>query len=165
MHLKEIMQIPGVKALFEKHGYATSFVPNEFILTPPMFNNIYKGALGEVVGKYILEQYAVVTLQEMPPEFFELFDYTLGNGVYVDFKLWKETMLISAEEEKKNVLKKLDKCGGKRAVIINIMLDHNMQITSSDSGRIIEIPYLYRLDRKEIGTEIIAKINREGYLQ
>ena len=54
VHLKEIMQIPGVKALFEKHGYATSFVPNEFILTPPMFNNIYKGALGEVVGKYIL---------------------------------------------------------------------------------------------------------------
>lgn len=165
VHLKEIMQIPGVKALFEKHGYATSFVPNEFILTPPMFNNIYKGALGEVVGKYILEQYAGVTLQEMPPEFFELFDYTLGNGVYVDFKLWKETMLISAEEEKKNVLEKLDKCGGKRAVIINIMIDHNMQITSSDSGRIIEIPYLYRLDRKEIGTEIIAKINREGYLQ
>ena len=165
VHLKEIMQIPGVKALFEKHGYATSFVPNEFILTPPMFNNIYKGALGEVVGKYILEQYAGVTLQEMPPEFFELFDYTLGNGVYVDFKLWKETMLISVEEEKKNVLEKLDKCGGKRTVIINIMLDHNMQITSSDSGRIIEIPYLYRLDRKEIGTEIIAKINREGYLQ
>lgn len=165
VHLKEIMQIPGVKALFEKHGYATSFVPNEFILTPPMFNNIYKGALGEVVGKYILEQYAGVTLQEMPPEFFELFDYTLGNGVYVDFKLWKETMLVSAEEEKKNVLEKLDKCGGKRAVIINIMLDRNMQITSSDSGRIIEIPYLYRLDRKEIGTEIIAKINREGYLQ
>lgn len=165
VHLKEIMQIPGVKALFEKHGYATSFVPNEFILTPPMFNNIYKGALGEVVGKYILEQHAGVTLQEMPPEFFELFDYTLGNGVYVDFKLWKETMLISAEEEKKNVLEKLDKCGGKRAVIINIMLDHNMQITSSDNGRIIEIPYLYRLDRKEIGTEIIAKINWEGYLQ
>ena len=72
-------------------------------------------------------------------KFFELFDYTLGNGVYVDFKLWKETMLISAEEEKKNVLEKLDKCGGKRAVIINIMLDHNMQITSSDNGRIIEI--------------------------
>ena len=150
MHLKEIMQIPGVKALFEKHGYATSFVPNEFILTPPMFNNIYKGALGEVVGKFILEQYAGVTLQEMPAEHFELFDYTPGNGVYVDFK---------------NVLEKLDKCGGKRAVIINIMLDHNMQITSSDNGRIIEIPYLYRLDRKEIGTEIIAKINREGYLQ
>lgn len=165
VHLKEIMQIPGVKELFEKHGYATSFVPNEFILTPPMFNNIYKGALGEVVGKYILEQYAGVTLQEMSPEHFELFDYTLGNGVYVDFKLWKETMTVSAEEEKKNIQAKLDKCGGKRAVIINIMLDHNMQITSSDHGRIIEIPYLYRLDRKEIGIEIIAKINREGYLQ
>ena len=165
VHLKEIMQIPGVKELFEKHGYATSFVPNEFILTPPMFNNIYKGALGEVVGKYILEQYAGVTLQEMSPEHFELFDYTLDNGVYVDFKLWKETMTVSAEEEKKNIQAKLDKCGGKRAVIINIMLDHNMQITSSGNGRIIEIPYLYRLDRKEIGIEIIEKINREGYLQ
>ena len=41
----------------------------------------------------------------------------------------------------------------------------NKSPTSSDNGRIIEIPYLYRLDRKEIGTEIIAKINREGYLQ
>ena len=69
VHLKEIMQIPGVKALFEKHGYATSFVPSEFILTPPMFNNIYKGALGEVVGKYILEQYAGVTLQECATNF------------------------------------------------------------------------------------------------
>ena len=67
--------------------------------------------------------------------------------------------------EKKNIQAKLDKCGGKRAVIINIMLDHNMQITSSNNGRIIEIPYLYRLDRKEIGTEIIAKIHQEGYLQ
>lgn len=71
--------------------------------------------------------------------------------------------ICGRREEKRS--EKLDKCGGKRAVIINIMLDHNMQITSSDSGRIIEIPYLYRLDRKEIGTEIIAKINREGYLQ
>jgi len=60
---------------------------------------------------------------------------------------------------------KLDKCVGKRALIINILLDHNMQITTSDNGRIVEIPYLYRLDRKEIGTEIIAKINLEGYLQ
>ena len=40
-----------------------------------MFNNIYKGALGEVVSKYILEQYAGVTLQESAGVF-ELFDYT-----------------------------------------------------------------------------------------
>ena len=168
VHLKEIMQIPGVKALFEKHGYATSFVPNEFILTPPMFNNIYKGALGEVVGKYILEQYAGVTLQEMPPEFFELFDYTLGNGVYVDFKLWKETMLISAEEEKKNVLEKLDKCGGKRAVIINIMLDRNMQITSKKnmgkdvSNEIVEFSGLEDTEISLITKDAVVKRIRKA---
>ena len=42
---------------------------------------------------------------------------------------------------------------------------HILHTVRSDNGRIIEIPYLYRLDRKEIGTEIIVKINREGYLQ
>lgn len=109
VHLKEIMQIPGVKALFEKHGYATSFVPNEFILTPSMFNNIYKGALGEVVGKYILEQYAGVTLQEMPQEYFELFDYTLGNGVYVDFKFKGIYLLIKNREIDLEQLKKTGK--------------------------------------------------------
>ena len=96
----------------------------------------------------------------------KLVDYQVQNGTdyLVVLGTTAETPTLT-EEEKKNVLEKLDKCGGKRAVIINIMLDHNMQITSSDNGRIIEIPYLYRLDRKEIGTEIIAKINREGYLQ
>ena len=165
VRLRELMQIPEVEALFKKNGYATKFVPNEFILTPPMYNNVYKGALGEVIGKFILEQYAGVTLHEMPSEYFELFDYALGNDVYVDFKLWKENMRISAEEQKQHILAKLEKIGGKRAVIINILLDRDMPITTSAEGRIVEVPYLYRLDRKEIGIEIIDEMNRKGYLQ
>lgn len=122
----------------------------------------------------LLQEYDIETADDIQDALKDLLSGTIQEMLeaemddhlgYVDFKLWKETMTVSAEEEKKNIQAKLDKCGGKRAVIINIMLDHNMQITSSDHGRIIEIPYLYRLDRKEIGIEIIAKINREGYLQ
>ena len=79
----------------------------------------------------------------------------------VDFKLWKRNHDSICGGRKENIQAKLISVRKKRAVIINIALDHNMQITSSDNGRIIEIPYLYRLDRKEIGIEIIAKINRE----
>lgn len=129
-----------------------------------MYNNVYKGALGEVIGKFVLEQYAGVTLHEMPSEHFELFDYSVGNDVYVDFKLWKENMRVSAEEQKQHILAKLEKIGGKRAVIINILLDHDMPITTSAEGRIVEVPYLYRLDRKEIGIEIIDEMNRKEYL-
>lgn len=165
VNLNELFNIAGLKDYFISKGYATSFVPNEYLLTPPMFNNIYKGALGEVVGKYIFERYLSVKLQELPDEFFELFDYTIGDGIYIDFKLWKDTMRVDAEEEKKKILEKLDKCNGRRAIIVNIMYDRNSYPVTSDNGRIVEIPYLYRSDRHELGTEMIRKILGEGYLR
>ena len=164
-NLKELFNIPELMDFFKEHKYATSFAANEFILTPPMFNNIYKGALGETVGKYIIEKYIPVELKEVPDEYFELFDFSVGDGIYVDFKLWKDTMRVDADEEKKKILSKLEKCKGKRAVIINIVYDRNAYPVSSDDGKIIEIPYLYRSDRHEIGTEMIQKIVKEGYLR
>ena len=42
------------------------------------WNNIYKGALGEVVGKYILEKNLGVSVKEIDdPALFELFDYEI----------------------------------------------------------------------------------------
>ncbi len=163
--LKELFNIVGLREYFESKGYATSFIPNEYILTPPMFNNIYKGALGEEVGKYILEKYLSVELKDMPDELFERFDYTIGNGIYIDFKLWKDSMQMVAAEEKKAILKKLDECNGRRAIIINIINDKDVRPITSAEGRIVEIPYLYRIDRHEIGVEILQHIISEGYLK
>jgi len=165
VNLQELFNIEGLRDYFISKGYATGFQPNEYILTPPMFNNIYKGALGEVVGKYILEKYLSLQVMEVPDEYFELFDFTIGNGIYIDFKLWKDTMHVDAEEEKQKIMEKLDKCNGKRAVIINIVYDRNSYPTTSNDRRIIEIPYLYRIDRHELGVEMINKILREGYLR
>ena len=163
--LQEVLRIPGVKDYFEKMGYATEFTPSEYLLTPPMFNNIYKGALGEVAGKFILEKLLGFELQEVSEDVFEFFDFKIGDDVYVDFKHWKDTMLVDAKKAKEKIIQKLDACNGKRAVIINILLDREMPITTSYDGRIVEIPCLYRTDLNRLDSRTIDEILREGYLR
>lgn len=163
--LQEILEIPGVKAYFEEKGYATEFTPSEYLLTPPMFNNIYKGALGEAAGEFILGKYLGVELQEVSEDIFEFFDFKIGDDVYVDFKHWKDTMLVDAKKAKENIIQKLDACKGKRALIINILLDREMQITTSYDGRIVEIPCLYRTDLHQYDSRIIEEVLRRGYLR
>ena len=36
--------------------FVTTFEPNQYILSPTLFNNIYKGALGEVVGCWTIKK-------------------------------------------------------------------------------------------------------------
>lgn len=163
--LQELLRIPELKAYFEEKGYATEFTPSEYLLTPPMFNNIYKGALGEVAGKFILEKFLGCELQEVSEDVFEFFDFKIGDDVYVDFKHWKDTMVVDAQKAKEKIIQKLATCKGKRAVIINILHDREMQITTSYDGRIVEIPCLYRTDLNQLDPRIIDEILRKGYLR
>lgn len=163
--LQELLRIPELKAYFEEKGYATEFTPSEYLLTPPMFNNIYKGALGEVAGKFILEETLGAELREVPEDVFEFFDFKTGNDVYVDFKHWKDTMLVDAKKAKEKIIQKLNVCNGKRAVIINILYDREMQITTSYDERIVEIPCLYRTDLHQYDSRIIKEVIRKGYLR
>ena len=48
--LPKLMRIPCVREHFENEGYATTWQPGDFILTPTLFNNVYLGALGEQAG-------------------------------------------------------------------------------------------------------------------
>ena len=163
--LQEILEIPGIKSYFEEKGYATEFTPSEYLLTPPMFNNIYKGALGEVAGEFILKNFLNVELQGVSEDVFEFFDFKIGDDVYVDFKHWKDTMLVDAKKAKEKIIQKLNACNGKRAVIINILYDREMQITTSYDERIVEIPCLYRTDLNQLDPRIIDEILRKGYLR
>lgn len=163
--LQELLRIPELKAYFEEKGYATEFTPSEYLLTPPMFNNIYKGALGEVAGKFILEKFLGCELQEVSEDVFEFFDFKIGDDIYVDFKHWKDTMVVDAKKAKEKIIQKLNACKGKRAVIINILHDREMQITTSYDRRIVEIPYLYRTDLNQLDSRTIDEILREGYLR
>lgn len=163
--LEEVLKVDYVKKAFEENGYSMKFEKNEFIMTPIVFNNIYKGALGEISGKVILEAHLKENLKEIEnEEHFELFDYTLGNGIYFDFKFWHESFKRDSEYEIKKALRKLKKCGGKRVFIINILVSGEIHYTDTSSygGKIIEIPYLYNLKTGEINTDLITKYRAEG---
>ena len=72
---------------------------------------------------------------------------------------------MDAKKAKEKIIQKLNVCNGKRAVIINILYDREMQITTSYDERIVEIPCLYRTDLHQYDSRIIKEVIRKGYLR
>lgn len=146
--LQEMLEIPGVKELFVREGWAISYDNNDFIMTPPLWNNIYKGALGEVVGKYLFERMLGFEICDITdPELFELFDFVIpGEKVYLDFKNWHE----GYTEEKNGILRKISdkakKCSCKCVIVANIIAEKNWDISEVDFDgvHILSIPYLVK---------------------
>ena len=114
--LQAILRYPGMKAHFEEMGYALKFEMNEYLLSPVLFHNIYKGALGEVAGKY------------------------------VDFKNWKFRYVQDRDEIRKDILRKLESIGAKRVYIINVVSDKNYKPSAIVDQCLVEIPMLIRED-------------------
>lgn len=141
--LKPILNYLGMTNYFKDMGYKTEFDKNDYIMSPILFHNIYKGALGEAAGSFILEKELGIKLKEIKdPSKFEFFDFILADDVYVDFKNWKYNYIQSKEEVHEKILNKLDAINGKRAYIINIVADESFTPKSSIDERIIEIPAL-----------------------
>ena len=145
--LPAILRYPGMKTHFEEMGYALKFEMNEYLLSPVLFHNIYKGALGEAAGKFILSRELGIELSPIAePEYFEFFDYKLSDGVYVDFKNWKFTYVQDRDEIRKDILRKLEAMGAKRVYIINVVSDKNYKPSAIVDQRLVEIPMLIKED-------------------
>lgn len=144
--LNTLMRIPELKDHFEKEGWATCFEENDYIMSPTLFNNIYKGALGEVVGKFLLSSTLNLDIQEISdPEQFELFDYKLSEyPIYLDFKNWHESTIFNNKEMLDKIENKAKKCGCKCAMIINILAENEWKIhrIKRKDLTILEIPSL-----------------------
>lgn len=158
-YLLQLMEIDLIKMFFEKNNYATSFSPNEFILSPPLFQNIYLGALGEEVGKCILENFGMELL-ELAEKEYELFDFKTENGIYIDFKFWGAGTLVDAAEQKSKIRQKMEKVKATKVIIINLIRPQKefQPIIGNDS--IIEIPGLICGIENNIITESIQLINQ-----
>ena len=144
--LEQLMKIKGVKECFIKYGWATKFEPNDFIMTPSVYNNIYKGALGEVVGWFIIKNVLDIKLKDISdPDVFEVFDYKVNDDIYVDFKHWKETYDMSNLHLLDKINLKLAKCKAKSAFIINIISEQKYDCRSINvsNGTIYVVPSLY----------------------
>lgn len=161
--LEQILKYPGMKEYFIEQGYATSFKAQEYIMSPVLFHNIYKGALGEVAGAFILNAERGIILTEITDATkFEFFDYEISNDVYVDFKNWKFTYAQDREKSLKEISRKLDAIGAKRVYIINVVANENYRPGCTADERIIEIPYLID-ENGQIIQGALDMIHKEDY--
>jgi hypothetical protein len=138
------MKYPGLAEFFEQNGYSKSFEANDYMMSPVLFHNIYKGAIGEVAGSFILKNELGIHFKTITDsEKFEFFDFEISDGVYVDFKNWKFTYRQDRQTVKKEILRKMEQIGAKRVYVINLVGDESeYRPTQQVDERIIEIPGL-----------------------
>lgn len=165
--LDVFLNIEFINEMFKREDFATDFEPNEYIICPPVFTNIYKGALGEFVGREIFKQLFDIQLEEIQDNnLFELFDFKVPEtDIYVDFKHWNEFSKFVPKDAdiKPHIIDKLEKCGGNKALVINLLAEEYHPI-QTNKGDLIEIPRLYdtknqRFDNK-IKDIILKYINK-----
>ncbi len=137
--LNEFLKIPCVRPLFGPPAcvdsskvpteedlssipYAEAFAENTAIMCPTLYHNIYKGALGEVAGTAILNDWGIGVSEIVDPNKFEKFDAITSSGVYLDFKHWygpggkdKDADFV------KQAFRKLKTVDGTKAIVINIL--------------------------------------------
>lgn len=145
--LNTMLSIEGVREYFVENHYATEFMPNEYIMCPTMWNNIYKGALGEVVGKFLFKKLFAVELEDIDDrESFELFDYKVKDKpIFVDFKDWSESTKMDRDRMVEKIQQKAKKCGCRCAIIANIVAENSAlcRKASSSNLKILAIDALY----------------------
>jgi len=144
VRLSELMKISSFHDLFIENGWATSFPESKYMLTPPMFNDIYKGALGEVCGKCVFEKILNTPLHELDINEFETFDFKTDNNVYIDFKFWGKNFTRDADEQLDKIRNKMQEIKAEKVLIINILSteDRKFQPRIQKDRSIIEIPHL-----------------------
>lgn len=151
-----ILSIPHVKEYFEKNGYATSFKKAHYIMNPSLFQQVYLGALGEVVGKFILERELGFDLENLEADFYEFFDYKIGN-VYFDFKNWNK-FIRDNDEYVKKVEWKLSTVKGAKCFVINLLKRADAPTKINIGETVVQIPYLIDGETSEINFDAIDYI-------
>lgn len=144
--LNQLMEEEKIKEYFKSQGWATEFKSGDYIMSPTLFNNIYKGALGEEIGRYIFENMIGSKLEPITdPLIFELFDFKVSKvPVFVDFKHWQNNTFFDANEIKEKIYNKAKKCNCKCAIVINLLSDqkYDCRSTTNNGVQIVEIPAL-----------------------
>jgi len=135
--LDRLMKWESLRSYFISQGYAVSFIPNDYIMSPPIWNNIYKGALGEVAGQFWFLNILNIELEEITdPEQFELFDFKIPDkSIYVDFKNWDEGTEMNWSEEVSKIQGKAEQCGCKCVIISNILTKNDYAIQKFVKGK------------------------------
>lgn len=154
--LIRIMNIPELRKYFEENCYATEFKSGKFIMSESLYNQVYKGALGEVIGRYIIDKALGYDLEELDHNGqYEAFDFKIKN-FYFDFKHW-DYFIKDNDSYCKFIEWKLNTVQGAKVVVANILQRGNHKIKTSVDDKIIQVPYLIN-EENEIDYRFIEKL-------
>lgn len=157
-----LMHFDIVKTLFERKKYALKFNKAKYIMSPSLFQQIYLGALGEVIGKEVIEIQSGWDLKDISDySLYELFDYQAGK-FYFDFKHW-DMFIKDNDEYVKKVERKLNRANGEKAIIVNLIKRNNASPKINIGETVIQIPYLLDPDTGEINDEAIDFISENCF--
>ena len=161
--LPQMLKIPGVKDYFKEQGYSIYFESNRFILSESIFKSIYQGALGEVVGKFIIEKKILEVLkhkfESLPITTYEKFDNKIKN-VYFDFKNWDGSSNSSLNSNISKIRHKMKLTQADKLVVANVLKPkYNVKpYLETVDGAILVLPYLYDVDKSEWNYEGLKKL-------
>ncbi|MCU0105101.1 hypothetical protein N7603_05465 [Acholeplasma vituli] len=130
-----------IKDYLEMNNVETKFKRNCVHMLPATYKQIYKGALGEIVGKFIVEHVLGIELEEITSiDHYEFFDYKYYD-IYFDFKNWH---YISKNENNfvPRMMNKLKKLKGKRVIVINVFEKYGEILKKSRDGYIYQVSSL-----------------------
>jgi len=155
---------PQLKEMFVEKDYATVFREDNYIMSPPLYQNIYKGALGEVCGKEIFKHYGII-LEELNEDEHELFDFKVkGKPIYVDFKYWKETSRFDAEKYREKVIEKANRCKDTKTILIANVRDtvsDEPTTTMQNDVKIIELSLICNSKLSQKAAKKIGELKNE----
>ncbi|WP_151769087.1 hypothetical protein [Acinetobacter colistiniresistens] len=178
--LSILMKNKDIREHFESVGneFCTEWLKGaRYILTPPMYTNIYLGALGEEAGKAILVKQGF-QLEDLRGEQFEKFDGILSfqnKKILIDFKYWdlSARRSLSEEQQKADMIKTVNKLNGlhvDRLVICNIFksneepilfFDENFKhIQDKTKASIMTIPNLLDEVSGQLNNDAITELAR-----
>ena len=139
--LIRLMNIQELRKYFEENGYATEFKSGKHIMSESLYQQVYKGALGEAIGKYIVGKGLGYDLEELEHNGqYEAFDFKVGN-IYFDFKHW-DYFIKNNDAYCKFIEWKLGTVKGAKVIVANLIQRGNHKVKVSVDNRIFQIPYL-----------------------
>ncbi|MDE5557839.1 MAG: hypothetical protein K2J32_09180, partial [Ruminococcus sp.] len=152
--LNLFMKWEAFREYFIKKGYTTEFKSNEYIMSPAVWNNIYKGALGEEIGKFWFSEILEINLEELNnSEIFELFDFKIPDKqIFVDFKNWYENYDTELQSTLDKIFTKIKTCNCKLAIIANVLATekHIIRLYEKNGVKVLVVPSLLQYNNDEI---------------
>lgn len=162
------MKFPGAKEMFEKNEYATSFKHKGLFLNPVSYRNIYKGRLGEVACKFILEtefeqMNCKIKLNKITDlSKYEKFDFIVSDNVYIDAKNWNDSFLRSEQQELAKIYEKMLSVNANAVFYVNLFSEYDrIENHQFNDGRTVYfVPRLLTSDGTA-DTKIIKQLFKE----